>query len=49
VYELCEAGELPHVRITDSIRVRPGDLAAFIETHIVGGGGVNRRAPRCRR
>jgi excisionase family DNA binding protein len=30
VYRLCESGELPHVRIINSIRVRPADLAVFI-------------------
>jgi excisionase family DNA binding protein len=30
VYRLCERGDLPHVRIINSIRVRPRDLAAFV-------------------
>ena len=30
VYRLCESGELPHVRIVNSIRIRPADLAAFV-------------------
>ena len=30
VYRLCESGELPHVRVVESIRVRPADLAAFL-------------------
>jgi excisionase family DNA binding protein len=30
VYRLCENGELPHVRIIDSIRIRPADLGAFV-------------------
>jgi excisionase family DNA binding protein len=30
VYKLCEDGDLPHVRINNSIRVRPGDLLEFI-------------------
>jgi excisionase family DNA binding protein len=30
VYKLCEDEELPHVRINNSIRVRPRDLEAFI-------------------
>jgi excisionase family DNA binding protein len=30
VYRLCQTGELPHVRIIDSIRLRPADLAAFV-------------------
>jgi excisionase family DNA binding protein len=32
VYRLCESGALPHVRIVNSIRVRPADLDAFIAT-----------------
>ena len=30
IYQLCEDGELPHVRINNSIRVRPKDLEEFI-------------------
>ncbi len=30
VYRLCEIGELPHVRISDAIRVRPADLEALV-------------------
>jgi excisionase family DNA binding protein len=30
VYKLCEDEELPHVRINNSIRVRPTDLVEFI-------------------
>jgi excisionase family DNA binding protein len=30
VYKLCKSGDLPHVRIVDSIRVRPADLAKFL-------------------
>jgi excisionase family DNA binding protein len=30
VYRLCERGELPHVRIVQSIRIRPGDLQGFL-------------------
>ena len=29
-YKICQSGELPHVRIIDTIRVRPGDLEAFL-------------------
>jgi excisionase family DNA binding protein len=32
VYRLCGSGELPHVRIANSIRIRPADLAAFLAT-----------------
>ncbi len=30
VYALCERGELPHVRVSNAIRVAPADLEAFI-------------------
>ena len=30
VYKICSQGWLPHVRIADSIRILPVDLAAFI-------------------
>jgi len=30
VYRLCEGGELPHLRIVNSIRIRPEDLRDFI-------------------
>ena len=30
VYRLVENGELPHVRIVNSIRIRPDDLEAFL-------------------
>ena len=30
VYRLCERGELSHVRIVNSIRVRPDDLSKFV-------------------
>ena len=31
VYRLCETGALPHVRVVNSIRVRPEDLRAFLD------------------
>jgi excisionase family DNA binding protein len=34
VYRLCRKGELPHVRIVDSVRIRPADLAAFVATRL---------------
>jgi excisionase family DNA binding protein len=34
VYQLCEDGELPHVRITNSIRIRPDDLQEFIASSV---------------
>jgi excisionase family DNA binding protein len=36
VYKLCEDRDLPHVRITNSIRVRPQDLEAFVAARRVG-------------
>jgi excisionase family DNA binding protein len=30
VYKLCERGELPHVRVSNAIRVLPADLEAFV-------------------
>ena len=33
VYKLCKHGALPHVRIVDSIRVRPTDLAGLVGAH----------------
>ncbi len=35
VYALVERGELPHVRVSNAIRVAPADLAAFIEARRV--------------
>ena len=31
VYKLVEQGDLPHVRVLNSIRVRPADLAAYLD------------------
>jgi excisionase family DNA binding protein len=30
VYTLCESGELPHVRVSNAIRIAPADLVDFI-------------------
>ena len=30
IYELVGRGELPHVRVSNAIRVRAADLAAFV-------------------
>jgi len=49
VYNLCAAGRLPHVRIVDSIRVRPSDLAAFVDGRLVEDAPSHRCEPRCRR
>ena len=34
VYQMCENGELPHVRINNSIRVRPKDLEGLIASRL---------------
>ena len=36
VYRLCDSGDLPHVWIVNSIRIRPVDLQAFLERQAVG-------------
>ena len=33
VYELCERSQLPHVRVSNAIRIAPKDLNAFIQRH----------------
>ena len=30
VYGLCERGELPHLRVSNAIRIRPADVEAFL-------------------
>jgi excisionase family DNA binding protein len=37
VYALAERGELPHVRISNAIRVLPADLAAYLARQRKGG------------
>jgi excisionase family DNA binding protein len=37
VYALCERGELPHVRVSNAIRIAPADLAAFLAGQRAGG------------
>ena len=39
VYRLCKRGELPHLRILDTVRVRPADLAAFVSVRTRSGRG----------
>jgi excisionase family DNA binding protein len=34
IYRFCENGDLPHVRIDNSIRVRPRDLQEFIAARV---------------
>jgi hypothetical protein len=36
VYRLCDRGELAHVWISNSIRIRPDDLRAFLDRQTVG-------------
>ena len=38
VYRLCERGELAHVWIVNSIRIRPDDLRAFLDGRSLGRG-----------
>jgi len=37
VYAVCERGELPHVRVSNAIRIVPADLAAFMAGQRSGG------------
>jgi excisionase family DNA binding protein len=34
IYQVCETGELPHVRMNNSIRIRPSDLQEFIAARV---------------
>jgi excisionase family DNA binding protein len=34
IYQYCESGELPHVRMTNLIRIRPSDLQEFIAARV---------------
>lgn len=34
VDQYCENGELPHVRMNNSIRIRPSDLQEFIAARV---------------
>jgi excisionase family DNA binding protein len=45
VYRLCERGELPHVRIVNSIRIRRADLDAFAGAHATAALKSGRRRP----
>jgi len=50
VYRLCELGELPHVRIVDSIRIRPADLEAFaVSGRVTAARGGTSRIPKAQR
>lgn len=35
VYRLCDSGDLPHVWIVNSIRIRPADLETFLVRQMV--------------
>ena len=37
VYKLCDRGELPHVRVSNAIRVAPADLETFLSRSKKGG------------
>jgi excisionase family DNA binding protein len=45
VYRLCELGELPHVRIVNSIRLRRQDLDAFVARSATAVSRAGRRRP----
>jgi excisionase family DNA binding protein len=45
VYRLCERGELAHVRIVHSIRVRRADLDALVAGLATGAPKSGRRRP----
>jgi len=45
VYRLCERGELPHVRIVNSIRVRRADLDALVAARATAARNAGRRRP----
>jgi excisionase family DNA binding protein len=36
VYQLMQRGEIPTVRINSAVRVRPGDLEAYIQNCLTG-------------
>jgi excisionase family DNA binding protein len=37
VYTLCHQGELPHIRISNAIRIAPADVEAFLSRKREGG------------
>jgi excisionase family DNA binding protein len=45
VYKMVKRGDLSHVRIADSIRVRPVDLAAFISSNRASEGTSDSPSP----
>ena len=45
VYRLCEGGELPHIRIVNSIRVRRADLDALVAASMTAAPTAGRRRP----
>jgi len=46
VYGLCDRGELPHVRISNAIRIAPTDMAAFLAGQRSGGADPSGRPER---
>jgi hypothetical protein len=38
VYDLVDKGQLPHIRISNAIRVAPADLDAFVAARRTTGG-----------
>jgi excisionase family DNA binding protein len=45
VYRLCERGELPHVRVVNSIRVRRADLDTLVAGLTTGAQKAGRQRP----
>src|SRR5262249_32759053 len=37
IYKLCEGGDLPHVRVSNTIRIAPADLTAYLMRGTVAG------------
>jgi excisionase family DNA binding protein len=37
VYKLIARGDMPHVRISNAVRIAPDDLEAFLATRAKGG------------
>jgi excisionase family DNA binding protein len=36
VYKLCSEGRLPHLRVSNTIRIRPSDVGALLHPHQQG-------------
>ncbi len=46
VYKLCASGALPHLRVSNAIRLAPDDLAAYVALRVRGRGrGTRAQSP----